>query len=284
MAHVVIKVKGNEIASLNLNGPTLLGRAAHCRISVQDTLISRNHLRLLPDTKAGPDRWAVVDLESANGTLVDGERIARHTLSDGDLIEAGHITMVFFEDSLAGGGTGDGQNPLIIGERALTAQTTLSGTAAITHLPPPSSISENQTVWKSVAKPEAVVRPKSEPATALTPQLKPEPQGAPHAAVPHAVPRAFPHGVSHGVSHGALPGASSGGLPGLPKAAGNKQEITWDQLAREKSAPRVQPDGLGKRLNNFLAGLPMPVTAAAMALTGLVLFALAFYLTNKITG
>jgi hypothetical protein len=46
----------------------------------------------------------------------------------------------------------------------------------------------------------------------------------------------------------------------------------------------VQPDGLGKRLNNFLAGLPMPVTAAAMALTGLVLFALAFYLTNKITG
>ncbi len=45
-------------------------------------------------------RWLVEDLQSKNGTLVNGERITRHTLEDGDLIEVGHTTW-WFRDLVA---------------------------------------------------------------------------------------------------------------------------------------------------------------------------------------
>jgi DNA-binding NtrC family response regulator len=42
-------------------------------------------------------RWLVEDLGSKNGTLVNGERISRRQLSDGDLIETGHTAWWFRE-------------------------------------------------------------------------------------------------------------------------------------------------------------------------------------------
>jgi pSer/pThr/pTyr-binding forkhead associated (FHA) protein len=162
MAHVVIKVKGNEIASLNLTGPTLVGRAGDCRISVQDTLLSRHHLRLQPDPKSNGKSWAVVDLASANGTLVDGERILRHQLSDGDLIHAGHLSIVFFEDSLAGGGSGDARNPLVIGEKALSAESTIAAATAVPHVPQASPPSASKVPTSRVSTPPIATAPLSE--------------------------------------------------------------------------------------------------------------------------
>jgi sigma-54 dependent transcriptional regulator, acetoin dehydrogenase operon transcriptional activator AcoR len=42
-------------------------------------------------------RWLVEDLGSKNGTLVNGERVTRHTLGDGDLVEIGRSTWLFRE-------------------------------------------------------------------------------------------------------------------------------------------------------------------------------------------
>jgi pSer/pThr/pTyr-binding forkhead associated (FHA) protein len=41
--------------------------------------------------------WAIQDLDSTNGTLVNGEPVTRGRLSDGDVIEIGVTRLVFHE-------------------------------------------------------------------------------------------------------------------------------------------------------------------------------------------
>jgi WD40 repeat protein len=50
----------------------LVGRASESDLSLDDPSVSRRHCRL----SRGVDGWTIEDLESANGTLLDGERIA----------------------------------------------------------------------------------------------------------------------------------------------------------------------------------------------------------------
>ena len=53
--------------------------------------MSRRHARI----EARIDRPEVIDLESANGTLVNGRTVDRHVLRDGDVIEVGKSRIVF---------------------------------------------------------------------------------------------------------------------------------------------------------------------------------------------
>lgn len=58
---------------------------------VPDTRISRMHARLFVQDEA----WVLEDLDSTNGTWLNGERIHRAPLEDGDVINVGHTIMVF---------------------------------------------------------------------------------------------------------------------------------------------------------------------------------------------
>ncbi len=49
-----------------------IGRASECELSLDDPSVSRRHCRL----SRGADGWTIEDLGSANGTLLDDERIA----------------------------------------------------------------------------------------------------------------------------------------------------------------------------------------------------------------
>ncbi len=66
-----------------------------------DHELSRQHARLVRAVGG----WEVHDLGSKNGTQVNGERIARAALVDGDVIEVGATILVFREDA------GDGPVP-----------------------------------------------------------------------------------------------------------------------------------------------------------------------------
>src|SRR5581483_10959631 len=52
-------------------GGLIIGRGAECHVRVDQPLVSRRHAQVM----ATPDGWAVRDLESMNGTWVNGERI-----------------------------------------------------------------------------------------------------------------------------------------------------------------------------------------------------------------
>lgn len=85
--HILVHVHGTELGRVRPLGEKscLLGRAADADIWIGDDGVSRKHALIVP-SEGG---FAVEDLGSANGTFVQGQRITRHELVDGDQIQLG---------------------------------------------------------------------------------------------------------------------------------------------------------------------------------------------------
>lgn len=66
-----------------------IGRATRADFIVDAALVSRLHCRLT----AGASELEVVDLDSTNGTFVNGERISRTTLKTGDRLGVGRVEL-----------------------------------------------------------------------------------------------------------------------------------------------------------------------------------------------
>jgi len=73
------------------DGVALEDRDRRLVIGLDDARVSGRHARL---ERAG-DGFTVVDLQSRNGTFVEGARIDRVELRDGDLIEVGHTLLLY---------------------------------------------------------------------------------------------------------------------------------------------------------------------------------------------
>lgn len=72
----------------------VVGRAARCDVVVADDSVSATHARLEFDTGA----WRITDLDSANGTTVEGVRLAPQVptpLPYGSTVRLGGVTMQF---------------------------------------------------------------------------------------------------------------------------------------------------------------------------------------------
>lgn len=72
-----------------------LGRTAPADFVLPAALVSRLHCRLA----AGPGEIEAVDLESTNGTYVNGERVERGTLKHGDRLRIGAVELVVTKSS-----------------------------------------------------------------------------------------------------------------------------------------------------------------------------------------
>jgi hypothetical protein len=79
-----------------LTSPTVtLGRDASCDIVIDDANVSRKHASLAQDVIG---TWKLVDLDSTNGTLLNGNPIITALLRDGDQITLG-ITVLEFREN-----------------------------------------------------------------------------------------------------------------------------------------------------------------------------------------
>jgi pSer/pThr/pTyr-binding forkhead associated (FHA) protein len=67
-----------------------VGRATRADFIVDAPLVSRLHCRLT----AGAAELEVVDLESTNGTFVNGERVERALLRQGDRLGVGRVELM----------------------------------------------------------------------------------------------------------------------------------------------------------------------------------------------
>jgi pSer/pThr/pTyr-binding forkhead associated (FHA) protein len=67
-----------------------VGRAPRADFIVEAALVSRLHCRLT----AGASELEVVDLDSTNGTFVNGERIPRAVLKTGDRLGVGRVELL----------------------------------------------------------------------------------------------------------------------------------------------------------------------------------------------
>lgn len=70
----------------------VVGRLSQCDICLSDANASRQHAAFVPLPEGG---WAVEDLGSTNGTLVNGKRVERTPLRDGDVIEIGVTRLLY---------------------------------------------------------------------------------------------------------------------------------------------------------------------------------------------
>ncbi len=88
-----------EVATLSWDGRrheiekrrVVIGRSKDCDIQVADPNVSRRHAEVRQD---GAAHW-VVDLDSTNGTEVNGRRLKRAKLRPGDTITVGSTELVF---------------------------------------------------------------------------------------------------------------------------------------------------------------------------------------------
>lgn len=76
----------------------IVRRGKRVAVTVDDSSMSREQLLLRPQ----PSGWELQDLGSKNGTIINAERKAQATLTDGDVIEVGSTVLVFREAGLKG--------------------------------------------------------------------------------------------------------------------------------------------------------------------------------------
>lgn len=86
----LVCVSGNDMGkSFRIDGPKLIGRS-RVEIELNDRDVSRHHAKLHFDLG-----YEIEDLQSLNGTFVNGERIARKSLKVGDRIQVGRTVFLF---------------------------------------------------------------------------------------------------------------------------------------------------------------------------------------------
>lgn len=85
-------VKGDYPRTIPLEEDTVqIGRSSSNDVVLSDPISSRNHCEI----RREEDRFVLEDLNSSNGTFVNGNQITQHTLSKGDKIQIGK-TLLFF--------------------------------------------------------------------------------------------------------------------------------------------------------------------------------------------
>jgi hypothetical protein len=91
--HVLV-VDGPGTRHVLSSGRNVIGRGTEADIRLPDTGVSRKHVDVVLDSGT-----AICEGRgSTNGTLVNGRRITRQPLADGDVIRIGHSVLVYRQD------------------------------------------------------------------------------------------------------------------------------------------------------------------------------------------
>ncbi len=99
MMKFVVKDQDNPAEFSLKNGVNLVGRDESCDIVINSTHVSRNHISCV----VSRDRVVIQDLNSRNGTFVNGLRVKNSVeIKVGDVISLGKYTMVFEDDRVEG--------------------------------------------------------------------------------------------------------------------------------------------------------------------------------------
>jgi len=88
---LLIRVDGDSEVVHVLGRKTTVGRTPDNDLQIDTKFISRNHAVIL----AGPNHTIIEDLNSTNGVAVNGRRVSRHAMRDGDVVSIGKTTFRF---------------------------------------------------------------------------------------------------------------------------------------------------------------------------------------------
>jgi len=74
------------------HGELRIGRSDENEIAIDDPSLAQTHARLLLDDSG---EWQIVDLQSSNGVLINGEPYGKAVLRSGDLLQLGEVKLRF---------------------------------------------------------------------------------------------------------------------------------------------------------------------------------------------
>ncbi len=83
--HLLISRGGKTLARVTLGQRTLIGRSEHNDVCLPSPYLSRHHAVIV----GTPEGYYLVDLNSSNGVLLNGQRIERTVLCDEDVLTVG---------------------------------------------------------------------------------------------------------------------------------------------------------------------------------------------------
>ena len=203
MAKLILSVDGTVLKEITLNKErTTLGRKPHNDIQVDNLAVSGEHAAIITILN---DSF-IEDLNSTNGTLVNGKPIKKHFLQNNDVIEIGKHKLKYFNDAPVAATSADFEKTMIIRKAPAAAP---SAPAA-----PAMPVSDTQTNLKPLSMPGAT----SPPAPVAAPaQPAAAPAAAPLRPNPPAPPAHDPNGPARDSAIQVLSGAAAGRTLDLTK-------------------------------------------------------------------
>jgi chromosome segregation ATPase len=83
----LVRIDGDRSISHALGRRTRIGRAPGCELHIDSSSVSRHHALIL----AGTREAIIEDLNSTNGVILNGRKVTRQVLNDGDIVTIGDI-------------------------------------------------------------------------------------------------------------------------------------------------------------------------------------------------
>jgi len=88
---LILRKDGKTVKEFRFTkGPVYIGRHVHSQVFLPDRDVSRQHAVIYA---TGEGKWAVEDLESANGTYVNGRKVHQTQLKGGDGLRIGSFAI-----------------------------------------------------------------------------------------------------------------------------------------------------------------------------------------------
>jgi FHA domain len=157
MAKLILSVDGTVLKEITLTKErTTLGRKPHNDIQVDNLAVSGEHAAIITILN---DSF-IEDLNSTNGTLVNGKPIKKHFLQTNDVIEVGKHKLKYFSDAPAQASTQDFEKTMIIRKPAAAAANASVAAAAM-----PRALTDTQSGMRAVPS-EPTASPTPAPAIA----------------------------------------------------------------------------------------------------------------------
>jgi len=166
MIRYTVYFNGEQVKVYDIEEPAIfIGRLPENHIPIFNMGISRRHVKIELDAFGS---YTLTDLNSLNGTLVNGKKVKKATLANGDKITIGKYTIVY-ED--------------LRGEAALHLETIVADFR-------PEDMQRMAQAAAGAAPPQTLPPSQSPPQAAAAPQALPPPQALPlqAAAAPQTLP------------------------------------------------------------------------------------------------
>jgi general secretion pathway protein A len=98
VGRVIVVTEGRTTQELPLSvGRVIIGRTSDNDIQVDSRFVSRHHCQII----TGAEGSVIEDLNSTNGIFVQGKRVRRYNLNDGDIVVIGKHEIMYVDERLA---------------------------------------------------------------------------------------------------------------------------------------------------------------------------------------